>query len=108
MIELESKGDAVWKRQFENAEDAYHFLYGLVGKQYSYHHIHRREAKSEEITALLAQSFDIEDDLIVWRETGKPNRYCAGWHWSQYNDRPKIIMPDGTELYDLFARVCDF
>jgi len=97
MIEIEGKGDHTYREEFETEEEAYDFLWTLVGKVCGFF------CAAEEDESLYA--FDIEDDLIIWRDTDGKERYCAGWHWRKEQRKDSITMSNGRTLYAIFLQV---
>lgn len=96
MIKIIGKGDNEYQREFDNGEEAYDFLWSLVGKLYGYYRLTQTNDR--------LYVFDIEDDLIIWQEEGK-EWYCAGWHWREKQRKEPIIMPNGRSLYSIFIEV---
>jgi hypothetical protein len=93
-IILACRGDNNWREVFDSEEGAYWFLYGLLSKVERYY-------KNSDFGSF---AFDIEDDCILWKQ-GDKIKYCNGWHWIQHNDKEKIVMPDGRELYSIFSEL---
>jgi len=94
-IVLQGKGDNNWKESFDSEEKAFWFLYSKLSG------VERYFSDSLKHDSFV---FDIEDDIIIWKQGGK-EKYCAGWHWMEEQDKEQIIMPNGNTLYEMFCEL---
>lgn len=98
-IVISCKGDNCWREEFDNERHAIWFLVSLLSRD------ERRRNCLGGCSSFGGDVFDVEDDLMTWEE-GDQKKYCAGWHWPEYQEAKQIKLGDKL-LYNLFMELTE-
>lgn len=99
MIVIRYRCGETGRQEFAGPDEAYTYLYNLVGRQLAWWHDH-------QLFDFTNEPFDLEDDILSWEVDGQTPVYCSGHAWRP--EYPNTLrLPDGWLLFNLLSVAVD-